>query len=61
MTFFTSQMKACALLLLVCGALVAGTVGSAHAEEQNGEKKHLVWDPVDQLNRCLGSPINCDF
>ena len=22
---------------------------------------HTVWDPVDQIWRCLGTPVNCDW
>lgn len=49
--------SAAAMLLFLVGTVAP----SLKAEEGSGEKKHLVWDPIDEVNRCLGSPLNCDF
>ena len=49
--------------LVMAAVILVGSVGAApndaEARTNEGERRHLVWDPVDLLWRCLGSPMKC--
>lgn len=49
--------------MLVTAALVLGSgpfVRSLTAADVT-PMKHLVWDPIDMVWRCIGSPVDCRF
>jgi len=46
----------------VISVFLIGTLASVHALSFYGSEAdgHLVYDKVDGLYRCLGSPVNCN-
>ena len=58
-------MKKIVSIILVSVLAIALGLGILAIIEQRveavAERGHLVWDPVDEVVYCLGTPTNCAF
>ncbi|MBL0169219.1 MAG: hypothetical protein IPP90_00635 [Gemmatimonadaceae bacterium] len=43
----------------IAAAICAIAINAAHAAD--APKHHLVYDGIDKLFYCLGTPVDCDF
>lgn len=49
------------VIFALVAALVIGLLLPSQAKANPNAKGHLLFDDVDKVFRCLGSPTNCDF